>query len=529
MRRLPNGSPALITGLCLTLAVSLFISPGFAALQTTPPNSPTTAWVTQDAAGHLHYRSTEKGDTIPDFSHAGYEGGGVSLPVVPTKKTVAPSDSGGDDTLAIQKALDAVAHLPLQDGFRGAVLLEPGTFHCAKTITLSQTGIVLRGSGSGEKGTVIAMTGEPHLCLQILGNEVRVPEIDSTPGISITDVYVPAGAQRVTVSDASGLKVGDSIIIERKFTAKWIQSLGMDILVRDGKPQTWIHPDKEMTYERTVRSVDGNKIGLDLPMPDAIDAQLMAPEVPKVFKVHPPAPRLAQCGIESLQITSPPPSGNLTTPNNHGIDLNHCEDCWVKDVTMKDTTTNIHVLDGGRRLTIEGATAFHSTLPDDSKGAAGDFMIRGSQVLLDRCSATGTGAFFVATADTGAMLNVVLNCNFNGQGGIQPHMRWSTALLLDNCNLPDGKIALHNRGFAGSGQGWAIAWAVAWNCSASLFKIGQPPGAFNWCIGCLGTPDKKLGINAGYSSFGIPVLPQSLYLAQLQERLGPGALKNIGY
>jgi len=230
-----------------------------------------------------------------------------------------------------------------------------------------------------------------------------------------------------------------------------------------------------------------------------------------------------------LQITSPPPTGILTTPNNHGIDIDHCEDCWVKDVTMKDTMTNIHVLEGARRITIEGANAFHSTIPDDSKGAAGDFMIRGSQVLLDRCSATGTGAFFVATADAGSMLNVVLNCNFHGQGGIQPHMRWSTALLVDGCNLPDGKISFHNRGFAGSGQGWAIGWGVIWNCTANLYKIGQPRGALNWCIGCKGTVYSKLGVNEGYSSFGTPVLPKSLYLAQLRERLGDQALKNIGY
>jgi len=41
-----------------------------------------------------------------------------------------------------------------------------------------------------------------------------------------------------------------------------------------------------------------------------------------------------------------------------------------------------------------------------------------------------------------------------------------------------------------------------------------------------GPPNLPEGI---VDSPGTPVTPQSLYLAQLAERLGPQALKNIGY
>lgn len=59
----------------------------------------------------------------------------------------------------------------------------------------------------------------------------------------------------------------------------------------------------------------------------------------------------------------------------------------------------------------------------------------------------------------------------------------------------------------------------------------------NWAIGCVGhskrTPrpfDSQPNLSAGtFDSPGIPVEPQSLYLAQLAERLGPQAVKNIGY
>ena len=61
-----------------------------------------------------------------DFSHAGYMGGGVAIPTVPVAVTIGPS--GGDDTQAIQAAIDMVSRMPLVNGFRGAVLLRPGAY-----------------------------------------------------------------------------------------------------------------------------------------------------------------------------------------------------------------------------------------------------------------------------------------------------------------------------------------------------------------------------------------------------------------
>ena len=123
---------------------------------------------------------------------------------------------------------------------------------------------------------------------------------------------------------------------------------------------------------------------------------------------------------------------------------------------------------------------------------------------------------------------VVLNCNFIGKGGIQPHMHWNTGLLVDSCHLKEGRIEFINRGTSGSGHGWAIGWGVAWNCSANSYLIQQPPGAMNWAIGCRGPLHPKCP-KEGIFSHNKPVAPASLYLAQLKERLGTAALKNIGY
>lgn len=116
-------------------------------------------------------------------------GGGIALPQFPVKETVAPS--GGDDRDAVQTAIDRVSDLPLINGIRGAVLLKTGHFHCKSTLHIMASGVVLRGSGSGADGTVIEMTGYPHLAFSIAGTST-----DALAGVSstVTNAYISAGS-----------------------------------------------------------------------------------------------------------------------------------------------------------------------------------------------------------------------------------------------------------------------------------------------------------------------------------------------
>jgi len=110
-------------------------------------------------------------------------------------------------------------------------------------------------------------------------------------------------------------------------------------------------------------------------------------------------------------------------------------------------------------------------------------------------------------------------------------------MLYDNCRAPGGGFEFRNRGSMGSGHGWSMGWGVAWNCVAQDYVVQNPPGALNWMIGCAGenTPKPRPFANEPLLPSGTsdapatPVEPRSLYLAQLAERLGPQALKNIGY
>ncbi len=236
-------------------------------------------------------------------------------------------------------------------------MLQSGVFRCAKPLTISKDGIVLRGSGTGEKGTVIEMTGPPHTAVTIAGERPRFPKEDPASIFPVADGYVPSGALSFSVKETKGLTAGDVIRIRWPRTAIWIHFMGMDALVRNGKPQTWMKNDSPIMFERTIRSITGNQLTLDVPLTDSINAQMIAPATAVVVKATPPK-RLAQCGIESLRINSPPPSGNLSAKNNLAVVLDNCEDCWIKDIVMHDALGNVAVDAGARRITITGARAF---------------------------------------------------------------------------------------------------------------------------------------------------------------------------
>lgn len=496
-------------------------------------------WIYSDDNGKLVYKTTPKGDRIIDFSHAGYKGGGVALPYVPTKLTVHPLGDGKDCTDYIQKAIDMVSALPLdEDGFRGAVLLAPGRYVCERPLQIKADGVVLRGSGSDKSGSVIVMAGGKHTAIvvnnglrQRIGNRLGAasPEKES---IKVVDKYIPAGSCRFTVADASRLSVGDDIEIRKPVTEKWIKFMKMDDLVRDGKPQTWIKAGSLLIAERTIAAIDGNTVTLTVPLVDSYDAKFTGNNTTVVVANN--VQRLKQCGVENLRIESPEQAINHTKALYYALRING-EDCWAKDINAMETMESIGI--GGRRITVQQVNVIRRALHQGASKPA-EFAPNGGQILLDRCSVEGDNIWYVAlgAGQTGPI--VFLNCTFKGNGHVEGHQRWSTGLLMDNCSLPGGGIDFKNRGSMGSGHGWGTAWSVAWNCEAKSYVNQIPPGTCNWVIGSKGesTPLRRPFNKSGatlpvgiFDAHETPVAPQSLYLAQLKERLGDAALHNIGY
>jgi hypothetical protein len=513
------------------LCMALCIAAGAAFAQ------PVSKWVSPGPNQRLRYTADARGNRIMDFSHAGYKGGGVRIPQVRAVRTLRPAP--GDNTGAIQAALDAVAKLePAADGFRGAVLLMSGVFEVSGTLQFTASGVVLRGSGSGDRGTTLKMTGSPHRMFDVHGAGSWQAE---GTGTTIADAYVPSGADSFQVDSAAGLRAGDAVVIRRPVTKAWIHFMGMDTLVRDGKPQTWIKAGTLITSDRTIKSVSGNTITLDVPLSDSFDAQYLNPPGATVSKYTFPG-RISQVGIETLRVAAPADDRPIDQGQYTVLRLNAVSDGWMRDVVVLETQNGITISPTTHRVTLERVRIIHN-LPHTSAAAPADIAISGSQILIDRSSVSGKGTWPIVTQNGVTGPNVVLHFECD-EAGVSPHQRWATGLLVDSSEFRNNTekrpgVAFSNRTYAGSGHGWTVGWAVAWNVKSDYLLIQQPPGTTNWCIGCTGRASGILWDNkaieppqvpsAIYEFPGRRVQPASLYLQQLQDRLGAAALEAIGY
>ena len=491
-------------------------------------------WIHPNAQGQLVYARDTNGIIIPDYSYAGYRAGGVALPTIPAQSKLSPT--GGDDTASIQHAIDAVSALPLSaNGSRGAVELAPGVFHCSATLKISASGVVLRGAGSGTNGSVLQLTGDPHVGITIQG---KFAIKATAPATNITDTYVPFGAHTIHVADASHIHPGDLVEIGKPVTPEWINFMGMSALERPGVDEHWI--TGTLKARRRVSAVTGNAISFQIALMDDYDAKYLGNQH---FTVTPVAVsgQVTEAGVEDLRILAPAASVDFHAPHSIAMELNAAADSWVRNVTMIDTTEGIRMDFDSERITLTRENIEQSTTVTSSAKPF-DFAINGTQVLVDRATGSGDSVAYFATEARQQGPVVILNSSFRGNGNIEPHQRWSTGLLVDNCTVSGGGIHLINRGIMGSGHGWTMGWGVVWNSAASNFIIQMPPGTINWAMGNRGPlqsqamPDGNGSRRHGtplpsgqIESQGKPVTPQSLYLAQLAERLGPAALRNIGY
>jgi hypothetical protein len=213
------------------------------------------------------------------------------------------------------------------------------------------------------------------------------------------------------------------------------------------------------------------------------------------------------------------------------------EDGWVRDMEFHETQNGVAIGPRAKRVTLTNVSIKHSS--DSGSAHLGspvpaDFALAGTQILLDRCRVSGESAAPMVTEGETAGPLVVLNFTAD-HGGVAPRQGWTTGVLVDGGAFPGATdqrpgVAFGNASLAGAGDAWDIGWAVAWNVTSPYVLVQQPPGALNWCIGCIGAPVTMGSTPNGiFDSPGKMVIPSSLYLQQLRDRLGPDALRNIGY
>jgi len=490
----------------------------------------TTKWASVGTSGRLAYATLPTGERLVDFSNAGYGGGGVALPDVPAKQTVSPS--GGDDAAAIQSAIDAVSRLPLVNGVRGAVVLAPGNFHVGAALTIAASGVVLRGSGSKAQGTLVTVTGAPRTFLVVSGAGSWKP-VGATA--KITDAYVPSGARTFHVDDAAGLAVGASVLVDRPVTAAWVHFMGMDTLVRNGAPETWLAVGSVIHADRVITGINGNAVTVDAPITDSFDARYTAATV----SAYTFDGRITNVGVEGMHVVAPMQTVPIGQPTYDAIAMDAVTNGWIRDVVADEFTEGFGVGATAKWITIADATVTRTAPIDNSQGYPFHYSIDGQATLVLRSTSIGNDVFSYATKSRTPGPNAVFQFTARGtHTNVQPHERWATGLLLDAIDAPTSGIGLMNRGWDGTGHGWTIGFGVVWNSVANNLLIQQPPGAQNWAIGTSGTVTTAAApgstdptpLPSGIiDAHATPVAPKSLYLAQLCERLGRCALANIGY
>jgi len=470
------------------------------------------------ADGRLVYETGPRGDRMPDYSHAGYEGGGVEPPLVPASVVVTPID--GDDTAEIQRAIDLVsAREPGGDGFRGAVLLEAGTYEIEGQLRIAAAGVVLRGWGRDREGrTTLVATGlDRRAVIRVLGPEA--PPVDGAARVPITAAFVPCGAARLTLAPGHGLAVGDRVRVEHPSTREWIAALGMDRFPSRGGGSwlDWKPGTLDLAWERVVDAVDGDAITLDVPLPMALDAAVAQATVARLEWPG----RLERVGIERLQLES---AGDPSRPGDEdhawdGVSLANVRDAWVRDCTFEGFAGSaVNVVDSATRVTVERC---RSRAPRSEIGGwrRRTFFIGGGQVLVRDCTAEdGREDFGVGHLAPGP--NAFVRCRAVGAHGASgPLGSWATGVLYDGVEIDGGALRLTNREIADQGVGWASANGTAWGCTAPVIECRMPPTAATWAAG----PRGEVVGDGFWKQLDQSVEPRSLYDAQLRDRVGPVA------
>ena len=243
---------------------------------------------------------------------------------------------------------------------------------------------------------------------------------------------------------------GDRVLVLRPVTAEWIHFMGMDTLVRDGKPQTWIPAGSVIRTDRVVDSVEGDRVTLDVPLSDALDSQFTAASL-----VHYSFPgRISEVGVEGLRIAAPFEDVPITEPQYTALRMDAVEDGWARDLEIRETQNGIAIGPGAKRLTLTNVRITHSAAHTGSAAPA-DFALQGTQILLDRCRVTGEGTWPVVTQSEVTGPLVVLNFTAD-HGGVAPHQRWATGLLVDGGKFPGGTE--HRPGLAFSNRAHGGIW-----------------------------------------------------------------------
>lgn len=460
----------------------------------------------------------EKQVYIPmDYSTCGYHASETAIPDVANAVYVECSDGDMHDIL--QKAIDYVSSLkPDKNGRRGAVLLGAGTFNIDKPLRISESGVVLRGSGQDK--TTIVKRGIDRGALLYIEGDMSMSGGDT---IAIDGTKTPAGATTLTIASAKGLKTGDRIRIVRPSTREWIESLGCYDFGGDLDYTGWKPGDIDITWDRTIVSATGNSITIDAPITTTLDQKYGGGYLITGYNQG----EITECGIENMTLVS---EHNTWNPKDEdhcwdAIWMDNTRDCWVRRVNFRSFAGSaVNIQKNTSRITVEDCIA-SEPVSEVGGWRRGVFITRGQQTLIQRC-VSRKGIHDFAAGFCAAGPNAFVQCEGEESLGFSGSIgSWAAGLLFDIVNIDGNDIAFKNLEQFQFGTGWNTANSMLWQCTGSTLWCYSPDADNRSSAnGCWGT----LTGNAEWTSSNEHVQPRSLFYAQLEKRVGEGKAIN-GY
>lgn len=456
----------------------------------------------------------------------------MELPEYPVVATVSPAE--GDNHQRLQAEIDRLSRrAPDSRGIRGALLLRSGWYPLSKPLVVKASGIALRGEGQFKGGTELYFTATNNLfsgksnmsmadvsCVVFDGRVTPLGQSGSK--IPIVSDFVPTGARAFKVADSANLKAGDVVAVVRTPNQRWLDELGMSAPDIGWQTHTY-----EIAHQRRIVAAGEDGVTVDIPLVDPLERRFGGGHLTELPKSE---VSLHHSGIEKMRITS---TWSSDDDENHGANavyLRNVENCWVRNVTAVHFVYSLVTLDGSSFNTIQDCSFLDAKSRIDG-GRRYAFTINAGSLgnLVQRCySKTARHAFVTGSRVTGP--NVFLDCLAEDCfSDVGPHHRWATGILFD-C-VQANEIRVLNRSTVASGHGWSGAQILFWNCRASSYTCDAPLGAMNWAVGTIG--DRRKGQWVPSEADGMVespnkhVVPRSLYLEQLRQRLGDKAVASI--
>lgn len=462
------------------------------------------------ADGKLQYAATKQGDRILDFSYCGYRNSNEMIPDAEVVFTLAPSEN---DSRLIQGHIDALAARPANEqGLRGAILLEAGTYYLDEPLRITTSGIVLRGVD--KEKTVLVKRGVDR------GAVIYVEGVDNRTYGATTDLaidYLPVGATSFEVASVEGLTVGQQILVEQQPVAR---PRGREAVITPEIARQLGPGNIRIAWDRTVTAIEGNRVTIDAALTFALGLR------PVVVKPYTWSGRINEVGVEHLTIVSDYDT-DYPMDENHawtGVWINNAEDCWVRQVDFKQLAGSAVALQReARRVTVSDCQSF-----DPVSELAGSrrrtFFTLGQHNLFVSCySVAGQHDFSAGINAPGP--NAFVQCDshlsegFSGSTGA-----WACGLLFDIVNIDGHDLSFKSLERTHARAGWNTANSVAWQCTAAGLECYAPMGyGMNYANGTWATLCGN-GVITNSDEF---VKPYSLFRAQLAERIGADKAQQI--